>query len=44
MTDFSRLGPVASLAELRDLVREFNRRRNWGPYHSPKNLAMSVCI
>ncbi len=44
MTDFSRLGPIATLEELRDLVREFNARRSWQPYHSPKNLAMSVCI
>ncbi len=44
MTDFSSLPPVASLDELRDLVREFNGRRDWAPYHTPKNLAMSVCI
>ncbi len=42
--DFACLEPIASLSDLRDLVREFNRRRKWEPYHTPKNLAMSVCI
>jgi dCTP diphosphatase len=31
-------------AELRDLIREFVRERDWDQFHTPKNLAASVCI
>jgi NTP pyrophosphatase (non-canonical NTP hydrolase) len=32
------------LGELRDRVREFVRERDWDQFHTPKNLAASVCI
>ncbi len=32
------------VAELRELVRRFVDARDWGKYHSPKNLAMSISI
>lgn len=25
-------------------IREFNRARDWGQYHSPKNLAMALVV
>jgi NTP pyrophosphatase (non-canonical NTP hydrolase) len=27
---------------LKTIVRDFAAARNWGPYHSPKNLAMAI--
>jgi NTP pyrophosphatase (non-canonical NTP hydrolase) len=33
-----------TLAELRGLVAEFVAQRNWGQFHSPKNLSMSLAI
>jgi NTP pyrophosphatase (non-canonical NTP hydrolase) len=33
-----------SLAELRDLVAKFVAERDWGQFHTPKNLAMSLAI
>lgn len=30
------------IAELRAKLRAFNAERNWGQYHSPRNLAMAV--
>ena len=27
---------------LKTVVRDFAAARNWGPYHSPKNLAMAI--
>jgi len=32
------------LEELRDLVREFVQERDWDQFHTPKNLAVSLCI
>jgi NTP pyrophosphatase (non-canonical NTP hydrolase) len=32
------------LSELRDRVREFVGERDWDQFHTPKNLAASVCI
>lgn len=32
------------VAELKQLVRRFMDARDWGKYHSPKNLAMSISI
>lgn len=32
------------LAELRDAVRAFADARDWGQYHSPKNLAMALSV
>jgi NTP pyrophosphatase (non-canonical NTP hydrolase) len=33
-----------TIAELADLVRHFVDERNWGQFHSPKNLAMGMAI
>lgn len=32
------------MTEIRDLLREFNRERDWEQFHSPENLAKSVAI
>lgn len=31
-----------TIAELKDLVREFCERRAWDPYHGPKDLAIGL--
>jgi len=33
-----------TLAELRDIVRDFQAERRWDRFHSPKSLAMSIAI
>ena len=33
-----------TLAQLKMLVRDFVRSREWEKYHRPKNLAMSIAI
>jgi dCTP diphosphatase len=33
-----------TLADLRDLVRQFVAERDWRQFHSPKNLSMSLAI
>jgi NTP pyrophosphatase (non-canonical NTP hydrolase) len=32
------------VARLRELVEDFVARRDWHPFHTPKNLAMSLAI
>ena len=32
------------LAELRAALRTFNAERDWGRYHSPRNLAMALSV
>ena len=32
------------LKELLDRIRNFNKARNWGQFHSPKNLSISLLI
>jgi dCTP diphosphatase len=32
------------LAELNGLVQDFVRERDWGEFHTPKNLAVSLCV
>lgn len=32
------------LHELRDEVRTFAEERDWGKFHTPKNLAASLCV
>jgi dCTP diphosphatase len=32
------------LAELRAALRAFNAERDWGRYHSPRNLAMALSV
>jgi NTP pyrophosphatase (non-canonical NTP hydrolase) len=33
-----------TIAELRDLVRQFVDERDWRQFHSPKNLSMAMAI
>ena len=33
-----------SIADLRDIVRQFVVERDWQQFHSPKNLSMSLAI
>lgn len=33
-----------TVAELREAVRRFAAERAWGPFHTPKNLAMGMAI
>jgi dCTP diphosphatase len=35
---------TATVADLRDLVRQFVAERDWEQFHSPKNLSMSLAI
>lgn len=45
MADLSRSGDQrTTLAELRNLIREFVEERDWRQFHSPKNLSMSLAI
>lgn len=32
------------LQELRDIVRAFAAERDWDKFHTPKNLAVSLCV
>jgi dCTP diphosphatase len=33
-----------TVAELKELVRDFRDRRDWEQFHTPKNLSMSIAI
>ena len=33
-----------TIQALRDLVAAFTRERNWGQFHSPKNLSMALAV
>jgi dCTP diphosphatase len=35
---------TTTVAELRSLIGDFVRERNWEQFHTPKNLAMSISI
>lgn len=35
---------ATTIAELRALVQHFVDERDWGQFHTPKNLAMSIAI
>ena len=35
---------VATIADLKTLVRQFVEERAWQPFHSPKNLAMGIAV
>ncbi len=35
---------VSTLSDMKEVVAEFNRKRDWDKFHSPKNLAMSIAI
>ena len=34
----------ATIAELKELIRQFVGERNWEQFHTPKNLSMSLAI
>ena len=36
--------PNTSIQELKDKIKEFVKERDWGQYHSPKNLSMSLSV
>lgn len=33
-----------SLVQLRDAIRKFNQERDWGKFHTPKNLAVGLVV
>lgn len=35
---------MAELKEMRKMMREFSYSRDWGKFHSPKNLAMALSV
>jgi len=35
---------VNIVMNLKNLIKDFTRRRNWEPYHNPKDLALSISI
>jgi len=37
-------GHMKDLEELKQVVAEFARERNWDQFHSPKNLAMALSV
>lgn len=37
-------GQRVGLAGLQERVRSFNEERDWGRYHSPRNLAMALSV
>ncbi|HKB83289.1 MAG TPA: nucleotide pyrophosphohydrolase [Burkholderiales bacterium] len=42
--DPASIPPSDRLDDLRDRLRRFAAERDWEPFHTPKNLAMSVAI
>lgn len=36
--------PVATPDSLREALRRFAAAREWEPFHTPKNLAMALCV
>jgi dCTP diphosphatase len=36
--------PQTTIQELKDLIAKFSDERDWGRHHTPKNLAVSICI
>ena len=32
------------MKKLLEDIRKFNKERNWGKFHTPENLAKSICI
>lgn len=43
-SDSSRRGDGPSVADLQQRLAEFARARDWGPYHTPKNLAAALSV
>lgn len=35
---------MADLEEMRQIMREFSDSRDWGKFHSPKNLSMALSV
>jgi NTP pyrophosphatase (non-canonical NTP hydrolase) len=35
---------ASEFEELRELIREFVAERDWSKFHTPKNLAVSLCV
>ena len=35
---------MGEVAQLKDALRDFARRRDWEQFHSPKNLAMAMSV
>ncbi len=33
-----------TLLQIQNKIREFNRERDWGQYHSPRNIAMALSV
>ena len=44
MTDKSASDANTTISQLRGEVQEFVQERDWGKYHTPKNLGMSIAI
>lgn len=44
MSDVPQLDSQTSIAELRNVVRDFVQERDWKQFHSPKNLSMALAI
>ena len=44
MTDKSATDANTTFSQLRDEVQQFVQEREWGKYHTPKNLGMSIAI
>jgi dCTP diphosphatase len=40
----NRMDDIETLASLKRQVIEFREERAWGPFHTPKNLAMALAI
>jgi NTP pyrophosphatase (non-canonical NTP hydrolase) len=38
------VSPSCSLAELRQRIDQFSADRDWGKFHTPKNLSMALAI
>jgi NTP pyrophosphatase (non-canonical NTP hydrolase) len=36
--------PPEGISALRDRLRQFASDRNWGQFHTPKNLATALCV
>ncbi|MFJ4294295.1 nucleotide pyrophosphohydrolase [Cupriavidus sp. NPDC089707] len=36
--------PLIDIQNLQQAVHDFGKLRNWGKYHSPKNLAMALSV
>lgn len=32
------------MEELQEMIEKFNEERDWSQFHSPENLAKSICI